>query len=145
MALGIESTDAREVFRPIALVYRRRRRVVLLLIFPMSLATGFLMVYLAAPFSYVAGISFFALIVAGSLLWPKLRCPVCRRDTNEAVDRFCPECGSDSIKRDGGPRSAPKCMTCGKELWLSKGRSGAALFSVCFCTHCGAHLADEGL
>ena len=137
--------DVRAEFRPMVTAYRKRKRIGLWLILPMQLAAGRCWVLLAAPYSFIGGACFLALVFASAFFLPTLLCPSCRKDVHAAVDLFCPECGSASIKKDRPGKSVPKCTTCGRELWLSKGRRGVPLYSICYCTHCGAYLDEVGL
>jgi hypothetical protein len=73
------SIDARDDFRPVATVYRRRKRLASFVVLPIFAFTGLAMFFL--PFVYViaSGVCFVVVAVVADAFTPKLDCPVCRK------------------------------------------------------------------
>jgi hypothetical protein len=142
MNTEVSNVDARETFRPLAIVYRRRKRAASFIILPVFAFTGFAMFFLPSAYAWVGGACFIVLAIVADTFTPKLSCPVCRKKTDSKLDRFCPECGHESISKPSGFWSWPKCGNCGKQLVHARGRP---YWSICYCTHCSAHLDDDGL
>src|SRR5262249_6255960 len=84
-------------------------------------------------------------IIVSQRLLPKLICPACKLDSACEPVRFCPECGSEDLKKKGeDPKyflSWPSCKSCGNTL--SVGRRGRH-YRIRFCTRCGGFLDNEG-
>jgi len=136
------SIDARDEFRAVATVYRRRKRLASFIILPIFAFAGFAMFFLPSVYAIAGGVCFIVLAVVADAFTPKLDCPVCRKKTDSELDQFCPACGHASIMKPSKSRSWPKCSNCGKQLVRAR---GSAYYSICFCTHCSAHLDDEGV
>lgn len=117
-----------------------------MLVLPGVIGMGWATVWLESPEQLIAGCCFLALIVGSTLLSPKLVCPVCLSNPTDRLNRYCPKCGRESIRdEDRKPGVLPTCSACGGRLWRSKRGSGVELYPICYCTHCGSHLDDEGV
>jgi len=146
MDITERTKDVRDEFRPIAQAYRRKKCFELLFMTPAFAISGAAMVFLAVPYSIIAAVCFFTLVAVAGWFAPKLVCLVCRMDAESRLDQFCPVCGARTIGEEERRKGAlPTCPGCGKRLWRSKRGAGVALYSICFCTHCGSHLDDQGL
>jgi ribosomal protein L37AE/L43A len=143
--------DVRVRFAPTAKAYRRvcfisRASIILVFLFVLigvrlseSVQTIFLIAY--AVFSVV-------LII----LAPRLKCPACQlplagRMGNGVISVFCPECGSSDIKPSHGSflrlyYFPGQCRSCNKKFWRAMGNP---YYKIHFCTHCNAHVDDEGV
>jgi hypothetical protein len=83
----------------------------------------------------------FGLLVIGvvilSFMTPSIVCPSCRERVGNSIDLFCPECGSQRIKRRG--IFAPDCQACGRRFKRLPFHS----WHIRCCTHCGVLLDPE--
>ena len=134
--------DARREFLSVATAYRRRKRLASFVILPMFLFTGFAAILLSRAYALAGGLSFVAMVTLADFFIPKLACPVCHAEADKKLGKFCPACGHATIRAGKGIWSWPRCSTCGKQLVHTKGN---AYYPICYCTHCSAHLDDEGL
>jgi ribosomal protein S27E len=138
-----ESVDVRSAFHPIATSYRKRKRVASFVIVPVILFLIFAMFVLHSTTYAIIGVVCFAVLaVVADIFTPKLICPSCLKKADSRLEQFCPECGHATIIDAGRSWSWPRCGTCGKQLVFSRGRP---FYSIRFCTHCAAHLDDEGV
>jgi len=147
----LTSTDLRAQFRAVADRTRRVRtrcdRMMVIALSCMVVAIVF-MFFPASRYHYVGNAAFglfFVLFMSSAAIsgfsMPKLVCPQCANNLLGDVDEFCPECGSQQIKR-GGFFAAPRCLSCKRSLRRNKGRPQ---YKIRACTRCGAWLDDEGL
>jgi hypothetical protein len=141
-----ECARFREVFRPLAVTYRRRRGVGsawFLFGAGCLISGGFLdyvlrqnlMPWFAIPFSLCVAVWFWILMTT-----PKLICPACSQEMEHSFGDYCPECGSKGMEAPGQFRAA-HCKTCGKSMHGGRGRK----YKIRACTHCGLMLDDQGL
>jgi len=140
-AIAKSATDKREVFRPVAAAYRRYRAYwiasVLGAIVPpviLSSIDAAILVWLI-PVSIILGVIAVAALIRAS----RLSCPACSYDIRRDIQAYCPECGSNSLKR--AVMSGFKCLGCDKTLRRGKHRS----YRIRYCTNCGAYLDEVGL
>ena len=135
--------DYRAAFQEIAKAWKRTNLCLSLVIIPGALSWLMIEFWPAAHDVGVAGfIVCWAIIFLGSFAIGKLLCPACNKDTRSTPECYCPQCGArESIKSKGLFRS-PKCEIC--EATLGRGKGGPR-YTIKFCTHCGAHLSDEGV
>jgi DNA-directed RNA polymerase subunit RPC12/RpoP len=84
------------------------------------------------------------ILCANAFVWlslPSLVCPACNENIEQTSGIFCPECGSDALKKGTFSRS-PSCGSCGQTI--SQQETGRN-YRIRTCTHCGCHLDDEGM
>ena len=141
-----ECVRFREVFRPTAAIYRRRRRIGSIwflsgggcLVFGGFLdfvSRQNLMPWVTIPFFVCVGVWFWILATT-----PRLTCPGCSQEMEYCFGDYCPECGSKGLEPPGQFRP-PHCRTCGKSMHGGRGRK----YKIRACTHCGLMLDDKGL
>ena len=152
-------TEFQEAFRPLAARYRDRRRIALLamiagfgLLLLSTLCKGVATFVFDQPFQgglpdiLMWGVT--ACFIVGIVFWrsaPALFCPACRADLEEDIEEavvvYCPECGSDRLRRDFLDRA--KCEACGKTL--ASGKGGGRRHRLRACHICGLMLDVGGL
>lgn len=137
-----QAVDFREQFKPLAAHYRRRLRWMVWSIVAAvaaCVALAHLLPDTLTVFCFLGGVASFLLI--GVVFWPTLPpCPACRRQLDNTVGMFCPECGSPSVQ-PGGWFKPPGCSSCGKGMNSARGRK----YKIRACTHCGVMLDEKGL
>jgi hypothetical protein len=138
-----QAADFRERFKPLAVNYRKRLRIVgwsMAGVIPACAALAYLLPASMTGFVVLGGVATFLLL--GVVLWPSLPpCPACRRPLDDTIGTYCPICGSPSL-RPGGWFTPPKCATCGKSMWTNR---GSRRYKIRACTHCGVKLDEKGL
>jgi hypothetical protein len=146
--MNSQNSDFRKQFAGTASGYRKRHILLSFLFVPLLLLFWYVVVSVPQATSLVVltfGILFVAVLL-GRRTIPKLICPGCKRDTDCAIVRFCPECGSAELRlkgEDGYFLVSPRCQACGKEL--GRKTQGRRLYKICFCTRCGAYLDEDGI
>ena len=144
----VRNEDVRERFARTASAYRRRRAQLGLVLVPLVIVFWYSVLFHPKPpwFAAPVFIVFFAALLLGKRILPKLICPTCARDADREIVRFCPECGSSELQMKDDEKHFllwPTCKACGQEL--SKKRGGQRLYKIRFCTRCGAYLDERGL
>jgi RNA polymerase subunit RPABC4/transcription elongation factor Spt4 len=76
-----------------------------------------------------------------AFLQNKLRCPACHNLFVDAIQKYCPECGCDSLEPRNWLIGGYHCESCGKDIMIGKSRN----FKYKACTHCGVFLDEEGV
>ena len=122
---------------------RKRRKIINPLV-----ATYFLLGFvfiLIVPDGYkyaavaVGIISRLVFVYAGHKLSPPLKCPGCRQDVENHLEKHCPDCGGNSsLKSDSMFSHRKHCTHCNRKLLFS--RNGIRNFRVRYCTHCAVRL-----
>lgn len=130
-----------EAFKPALEYYRKRERV------PRILATGFFVCVLSS-FVFPTYISVFVpvgmiCVITGLLVPADLpSCPGCQNDLDTTDGPYCPGCGSRSMVLERG-QPVITCLPI-KHRTRRIGKN-ASRYCICYCTHCGLHLDEDGL
>jgi predicted amidophosphoribosyltransferase len=134
--------DVRSVFGEVAARYRRKqsRYQWPFAIGAVSVAAAFFLPK-AQPYLLAAFLVSWVILLALSFDKPSAACPCCGKNLDSRIEEFCPECGAKDMKPTEIV-SVPLCNSCKREL---RTRRGHRVFSVKFCTRCGAHLDDVGI
>lgn len=145
-----DARDCRENFAPVA--RRERKQKFWSLVLGAIGACFFIPLFFwTAPRIYIATV-ITPLAVGGAMLaiWSvarsgSLKCPACSKRV-EALDRFCPVCGTDGLKKASGVfRIDPTmhCQRCDRDFFPGTGVNRK--FEVRYCTHCDALLDNDGV
>ena len=146
----IDARDFREQFAPIA--RREQKRKFWSLVFGAIGACIFIPLFFwNAPRVYVTTVVM-PVAFGGAMLaiWSiarsgGLKCPACSKRV-EALDRFCPVCGTAGLKEASSvPMIDPTmhCECCNRNYLPGSGANRR--FRVRYCTHCGGFLDNEGI
>jgi hypothetical protein len=78
---------------------------------------------------------------------PPLKCPGCKKELEQSLENYCPECGSQSLRKIS--RLEAHCATCNRNLKLMRVRGRGSIlarrFKIRACTHCGVTLSRSGI
>ena len=146
--MNSQNKDFRDRFADIASIYRKRNRQLGFIFGPLVLVfwcVGFLLYPSARFLGFVVLSVGVVVVIFGRRTLPKLICPACELDTDGAIVRFCPECGSEKLQMKGDDKyflCSPRCQSCSKQLSRRKGRR---VYRIRFCTRCGAYLDEQGV
>lgn len=137
-----EKERLRNQFKPIMERYQRQNRLAMYGIIGFM---GFILLALLLPkilFPWILGPALVCWLVGAITLGalPKLTCPGCSNPLEHAFGPYCPECGSDQLRK-GSFFRAPHCGACNKTMVHRRGRR----YKIRACTHCGLPLDETGV
>jgi hypothetical protein len=143
--------DCRQAFGETVAAWKRRRLYLEFGMIPALLCLLAGVVWREAR--AVAGVIFLIVMVPLFIVGMasrRLECPACHGNTRSRLGPCCPNCGASESVRYPKPKSfrlmsveSPKCERC--DAAVGRGNRGALLYSIKFCTHCGAHVSDKGV
>jgi len=140
--------DVREQFQAISTNYKLRRYIFIIIIAPLSLSFMISMLFLHDKVcECITGIATITAAFIFELFMPTLFCPGCNEHLDKRLGVCCPECGTANIKSEYWSwkrfcHLPPQCSNCKKKL--IKGIRSRR-YVICYCTHCGAHVDDQGM